>query len=103
MHLVTSALFLPILAAHLCPTSQALLLRAYFTVSLSRSTVIDVSLKQGTQIAIVVAQEGQDEVNLPTVTALMTTTTTLGGVIGVALVGAVISNTLKNRLREYIS
>jgi len=35
MHLVTSALFLPILAAHLSPTSQALLLRTYFTVSLT--------------------------------------------------------------------
>lgn len=33
--MVTSALFLPILAVHLSPTSQALLLRTYFTVSLS--------------------------------------------------------------------
>jgi hypothetical protein len=33
MHLVTSALFLPILASHLSPTSQALLLRTYFIFS----------------------------------------------------------------------
>ncbi|KAE9405978.1 MFS general substrate transporter [Gymnopus androsaceus JB14] len=57
----------------------------------------------GTQITIVVAQEGQDEVNLPTVTALMTTTTSLGGVIGVTLIGAVVSNALKDRLGEYVS
>ncbi|KAJ4484153.1 hypothetical protein C8J55DRAFT_570899 [Lentinula edodes] len=35
MHLVTSALFLPILAAGLSPTSQALLLRTYFITSLA--------------------------------------------------------------------
>ncbi|KAJ3881401.1 hypothetical protein F5051DRAFT_494942 [Lentinula edodes] len=35
MHLVTSALFLPILAAGLSPTSQVLLLRTYFTISLA--------------------------------------------------------------------
>ncbi|KAJ3782053.1 hypothetical protein GGU10DRAFT_378952 [Lentinula aff. detonsa] len=34
MHLVTSALFLPILVAGLSPTAQALLLRAYFITSL---------------------------------------------------------------------
>ncbi|KIK66449.1 hypothetical protein GYMLUDRAFT_218552 [Collybiopsis luxurians FD-317 M1] len=35
MHLVTSGLFLPILAAQLSPTSQALLLRTYFAISVS--------------------------------------------------------------------
>ncbi|KAJ4480913.1 hypothetical protein J3R30DRAFT_3656651 [Lentinula aciculospora] len=35
MHLVTSALFLPILAASLSPTSQALLLRTYFITCLA--------------------------------------------------------------------
>ncbi|KIK66453.1 hypothetical protein GYMLUDRAFT_218556 [Collybiopsis luxurians FD-317 M1] len=35
MHMVTSALFLPILAAHLSPTSQALLLRTCFIVTVS--------------------------------------------------------------------
>jgi hypothetical protein len=35
MHLVTSALFLPIIATHLSPTSQALFLRTYFITSLT--------------------------------------------------------------------
>ncbi|KAI0075681.1 MFS general substrate transporter [Panus rudis PR-1116 ss-1] len=54
------------------------------------------------QLSIVVAQAGLPNDLLPTITALLTTTPSLGGVLGVGIIGTVINNVFRARLQRQV-
>ncbi|CAL1697219.1 unnamed protein product [Somion occarium] len=56
----------------------------------------------GTQLSLVIAQIGLPEDLLPTVTALISATPNLGGVLGVGIIGTVINNTFRMRLSSLV-
>ncbi|KAI0791869.1 major facilitator superfamily domain-containing protein [Abortiporus biennis] len=57
----------------------------------------------GTQLSIVIAQVGLGSDLLPTVTAFISATPNLGGVLGVGIVGTVINSAFRSNLSKHIS
>ncbi|KAI0074808.1 MFS general substrate transporter [Panus rudis PR-1116 ss-1] len=56
----------------------------------------------GTQLTLLIAQVGLPSDLLPTVTAMVSATPNLGGVLGVGIIGTIINNTFRMRLQHLV-
>ncbi|TFK63581.1 MFS general substrate transporter, partial [Pluteus cervinus] len=62
------------------------------------SLICGLGFGPGTQISTVIPQAGLPEDVLPTVTALINTSASLGGVLGVGIIGSIVNNAFRKKL-----
>ncbi|KAH8091402.1 major facilitator superfamily domain-containing protein [Cristinia sonorae] len=62
------------------------------------SLIFGLGFGAGTQLTLVIAQAGLPNAVLPTVTAWISSTPNLGGVLGVGIIGTIINNAFRERL-----